>query len=1395
MARDASGSIDDSQEASSDSEAGVHFPPDNYTVGWICALKCELKAARAMLDEEHPALMVQSEQDGNNYLLGRIGQHNVAITSLPQAGTNRAATAAKSMQNTFPNIRFCLMVGVGGGVPGKDSSWNDVRLGDIVVSEPTEQGGGVIQYDMGRRKVDGFHRLGTLNKPPGLLLSAMNTLHTTKNLSRAISDLVNDKFIDEEDPDEEWTYPKRARDVLFNTDYYQTTKSNDLLVACGAALLLPATYLQVWRGDTENTPWGLSILLWTCCTMSCAWIVGIWYLRSKPARRSSRPTNMPKIHYGNIGSGNSVVKNGVERDELAKRDNVICFEMEAAGIMDDFPCLVIRGISDYADSYKRWDWQPYASAVAAAYGKKLLLTISPIGVKEMKSMRQITEGVQRIEKQTQELVRNQQLQEEERYLNWLTPIDHGSKHRDVLRQRQAETGHWVLESEEFHEWLCATKPETLLCPGIPGAGKTFIAATIIDHLQQQFRDDPDIAVIFIYFDFNRQYEQTADNLIASLVKQLTRLRPGALSRLYQDHQRNQTKPSWEEILKTLHTVTASYTKVFLVIDAVDECQNNGTRKLFLQAIFDLQAQTSTSILGTSRHDTEIQQRFQNSTVLEIHAGNHDIERYIDGNMHKLPQFVENNHELSSKIKTEIINRVNGMFLLAALYMDFLIGQISENDIMEVFSLLPTGRQAYDEAYERCMGRIERQNGKRKDLFKRLLSWVTCAVRPMKESELEHALAVKIGQSGLDKGDIPQEMVEVCAGLVRIDPESREIRLVHFTTKEYFQRTQERWFPDTQYVITMTCITYLAFDIFQSGICERVQEMEARIRCNPFYIYVAQYWGRHARHASQIQEEVTVDFLTNLAKAEACAQAMEYSLSPQESRSMTGLHLVAGFGLNDILELLLRAGCDPTIKNGMGSTPLSIAAKMGWADTVRRFLIIKNVDINAIDVFGVTALIHAAKLGHRSVVKELLQHSAIKINIRGPHTGSALSVAAEKGHTQVVNLLLKKKEINVNDEDADGNTALDKAAKAGKDEVVEQLLTAADIDTDHAGRDGSTALMLASMQVNVAIMKRLLEHGADWGKQGLRGRTALHLAVDIGCLEGVKLLASKKYRVNLDTQNNSGYTALHVASQAIDWLGGPQEEIAAILLANGADAGAKTLSGMTVKDLTVTDLQESLTKLQRIQQVDPRCEVDTVKLPKLHARIVSVQRETWNVLLKPRRLSNYTILFFPSDTPLPSSDIFMITETKIAKHLDTVENSIVRLRDILYDVLSKCLKFYLKDLADISATHTGTALLEFYVKKWFLFGVSTYSLIHWYRPLDLWVQTQQQRNGNIAKTHRLCFKHWRNDFFLLVRERLLEAWQELRQNGKALDFIKQERINSRALPQYAQDMAPSSIYKL
>jgi nucleoside phosphorylase len=317
--------------------------PEDYTVGWICAIPKELTAARAMLDSTHGPLEAQPKHDENNYVLGSIGKHNVAIACLPEYGVVSAAVTAKSMQNTFPRLRFGLMVGIGGGIP---SVKNDIRLGDIVVSLPEGQHGGVIQYDLGRVEVDGFHRLGTLNKPPQLLRTAVVNLRSARGLGRAISGLVDEAFGDEEDDDdidEEYTYPAEAKDILFKATFNHVQGSQ----TCDSCLKFPSQIVE----------------------------------------RAARRTTIPRIFYGNIASGNSVIKNALERDALAKRDNVICFEMEAAGLMDNFPCLVIRGICDYADSHKNKKWQPYAAAVAAAYAKDLLSSVSSEAVAALDPIR------------------------------------------------------------------------------------------------------------------------------------------------------------------------------------------------------------------------------------------------------------------------------------------------------------------------------------------------------------------------------------------------------------------------------------------------------------------------------------------------------------------------------------------------------------------------------------------------------------------------------------------------------------------------------------------------------------------------------------------------------------------------------------------------------------------------------------------------------------------------------------------------------------------------------------------------------------------------------------------------------------------------------------------------
>jgi hypothetical protein len=173
-----------------------------------------------------------------------------------------------------------------------------------------------------------------------------------------------------------------------------------------------------------------------------------------------------------------------------------------------------------------------------------------------------------------------------------------------------------------------------------------------------------------------------------------------------------------------------------------------------------------------------------------------------------------------------------------------------------------------------MKRIEGQVKDQEELAKQVLSWITCAMRPLTTSELRHALAVEVGQAELDKENLPEieDIVSVCAGLVTVDEESGIIRLVHYTTQEYFKWTRERWFQNAETDITNVCITYLSFHAFESGFCQTDVEFEERLRLNQLYDYVAHNWGSHAREASTLCQQV-VGFLEGEFKAEAASQAL------------------------------------------------------------------------------------------------------------------------------------------------------------------------------------------------------------------------------------------------------------------------------------------------------------------------------------------------------------------------------------------------------------------------------------------------------------------------------------------------------------------------------------------
>jgi Cdc6-like AAA superfamily ATPase len=240
-------------------------------------------------------------------------------------------------------------------------------------------------------------------------------------------------------------------------------------------------------------------------------------------------------------------------------------------------------------------------------------------------------------------------QEHQAILNWLTPIDYASQQNDYLMRRQPATGQWLLDSTEYQTWV-STSQQTLFCPGIPGAGKTILTSIVIDRLSARFQDDTDIGIAYVYFNYKQNIDkQNVDNLLSSLLKQLSQERPSlpdSVKALHDQHRNKRTRPSIDELSRALQSVAAMYSRVFIIIDALDECQaSDGCRARFLSEIFTLQAKTGANLFATSRHISNIEKEFEGSTLLEIRASEEDVRRYLDGHMLRLPGFVTRSPEL------------------------------------------------------------------------------------------------------------------------------------------------------------------------------------------------------------------------------------------------------------------------------------------------------------------------------------------------------------------------------------------------------------------------------------------------------------------------------------------------------------------------------------------------------------------------------------------------------------------------------------------------------------------------------------------------------------------------------------------------------------------------------
>ncbi|OCK96816.1 uncharacterized protein K441DRAFT_656827 [Cenococcum geophilum 1.58] len=1068
----------------------------DYTVGWICAIATEYVAAQAFLDEKHERPEPVSSNDNNVYTLGKVEKHNVVIAVLPNGeyGIAAAANVARDMLHSFPNVRIGLMVGIGGGAPNRR---HDIRLGDIVVSAPCDGKGGVFQYDFGKTIQDyKFQTTGFLNQPPVLLRAAMTDLRAQyegegHQLEEAINTVLK----------------KRPR---LRKKYKRPDPSSDRLYQPGVT-------------HPPNNETG------------CATACGDDPLNLVLRHERSKDEDNPAIHYGLIASANQLMKNALVRDTLAAEKDVLCFEMEAAGLMNHFPCLVIRGICDYSDSHKNKEWQGYAAMAAAAYAKDLLYRIP---ADRVEAERKISDLLTFVKKDVNEMrcdvedVRNtvQDLtfeQRREKIERWLSLSDPSINYNKALQQRQEGTGLWFLRSDAFAKWKIQRNSFIWLY-GIPGCGKTILSSTIIEHLKRSLPRQP---LLYFYFDFNDTGKQTLDRMVRSLISQLYCKYKDTwkqLDSLFSSCGDGCRQPSCESLCGVLLQIIEQVKEVWVVLDALDECY---TRKgppiegllSWIRNLLNLE-QRNIHLLVTSRPEQDIKLGLSdlahNEDVVPIQGDliSDDIRAYIHTRVREGDDLKRWRPypDVQDEIETQLMQKANGMFRWAACQINALENCLDYRTLENALASLP---KTLDETYSRILHAIPSEH---KQNAIRILQFLTFSERPLRIKEAVDAITVDTEGdryfSPKYRMPDPQEISRYCSSLVVMvsvtehlhgeDSERVELQLAHFSVKEYLTSNrldsgiaQDFQETNARASIAKVCLAYLLHfnrDIPLAEIRETF----------PLAQYSARFWMIHAVVANSKDKR-----LQGFIKQFFCYRERSYKICyslyrPDQSwdeELASALYYASFGGLVNAVKYLLSQGADVNAQGGHYGNALQAASIEGH-DKIVEQLLSKDADVNA-------------QGGHDKIVEQLLSKGA-DVNAQGGVYGNALQAASIEGHDKIAASIeghdkiveqLLSKGADVNAQGGWYGNALQAASSKGHDKIVEQLLSkGADVNAQGRGGYGN-ALLAASIKGHDKIVEQLLSKGADINAQGGYYGNALQAASIKGHDKIVEQLLSKGAR--------------------------------------------------------------------------------------------------------------------------------------------------------------------------------------------------------------------------------------------------------------------------------------------
>ncbi|ORY08455.1 heterokaryon incompatibility protein-domain-containing protein, partial [Clohesyomyces aquaticus] len=526
--------------------------------------------------------------------------------------------------------------------------------------------------------------------------------------------------------------------------------------------------------------------------------------------------------------------------------------------------------------------------------------------------------------------------------SWLSAPDPSTNYHKAHKQRQAETGLWLLESAKFAEWKSAAS--RLWLYGIPGCGKTILSSTIIEHLLQHCHDDTSMVTAYFFFDFNDIQKLDPELMLRSLLCQLLQRSftiPKGIDALYSSCENGRRKPSLHALLEVTRQAMQQFTDVYAVLDALDECTQRSELMDVLETVAGWQLD-NLHLLMTSRKERDIESSLESyvykedTVCLQSDIVDKDIQRYIQERLSKDKDLVKwkKDADIRQEIEVVLMRGARGMFRWAACQLDALGECLTRKMLHKSLRTLPP---TLDKTYDRILCAISEKHA---EYAMRILQWLTFSARPLSVEEVAEVVAIDVERDpAFDRDEVledPLDALKICSSLVTITTNKAErrrgpvqqiIALAHYSVHEYLVSNRIKQGQAKQYsmqevechnAIAKGCLRYLTG--FQPPASKEVLEGSALAK------YSAKFWSNHLRKTRNEMEQVS-ELAMSLMAIEEPAYLIWIQLydpdhpwrEPDLKRSLdsvlTPLYYAALLGLRTITRMLLNKGAEVNAQGG------------------------------------------------------------------------------------------------------------------------------------------------------------------------------------------------------------------------------------------------------------------------------------------------------------------------------------------------------------------------------------------------------------------------------------------------------------------------------------------------